>query len=176
MVSAPELVTPRLLLREVRSSDHQPAAVMWATPSVVRHVGGSPFSDSDTWRRLLQFAGLWSLLGYGYWTVEERSSGLFVGQAGLADFHRDIDASIAGVPEAGWAVSPRHEGKGYATEAVAALLYWADTHLPATQTCCLVEPGNRPSLRVADKLGFELSRETTLGDSITQIFFRARPH
>lgn len=175
MVSAPELVTPRLLLRETRMSDHESAAAMWATPSVVRHVGGKPFSGSHTWTRLLQFAGLWPLLGYGYWTVEERGSGLFVGQAGLADFHRDIDAPIAGVPEAGWAVSPQHEGKGYATEAVAAVLYWADTHLPATQTCCLIEPGNRPSLRVADKLGFVFSREAHLGDSVTQLFFRAQP-
>lgn len=175
MVAVPELVTPRLLLREVRTSDHEPAAVMWATPSVVRHVGGTPFSSSHTWNRLLQFAGMWQLLGYGYWTVEERGSGLFVGQAGLADFHRDIDAPISGVPEAGWAVSPRHEGKGYATEAVAAVLYWADNHLPSTQTCCLIEPDNRPSLRVAGKLGFVVFRETRLGDSMTQLLFRARP-
>lgn len=123
--------------------------------------------------RALRGNPLWQLLGYGYWTVEERSSGLFVGQAGLADFHRDIDVPISGVPEAGWAVSPQHEGKGYATEAVAAILYWADNYLPATQTCCLIEPDNRPSWRVADKLGFVLFREARLGDSLTQLLFRS---
>lgn len=175
MLSAPELVTPRLRLRETRVTDYEPAAVMWETPSVVRHIGGKPFSRSDTWNRLLRFAGLWSLLGYGYWRVEERSSGTFVGQAGLADFRRDIDPAITGIPEAGWAVSPQHEGKGYATEAVAAVLYWADTHLPSDRVCCLIEPGNRASLRVAGKLGFVLASEVTPGDPATQVFFRARP-
>lgn len=174
MLAAPELVTPRLRLRETRLADYQPAAELWATPSVVRHVGGEPFSGSHTWNRLLRFAGLWPLLGYGYWTVEERSSGDFVGHAGLADFRRDIGPPIAGILEAGWAVSPRHEGKGYATEAVAAVLYWADTHLTAERTSCLVAPGNRASLRVAEKLGFECAHETAFDGAVTQVLFRAR--
>lgn len=175
MLSAPELVTPRLRLRETRIADFDAVADMWETPSVVRHVGGAPFSRTDTWNRLLRFAGLWPLLGYGYWTVEERSSGAFVGQAGLADFRREIEPPIAAIPEAGWAVSPWHESKGYATEAVAAVLYWADTHLAADRTCCLIEPGNRASLRVAGKLGFVFSHETAQGGSLTRVFFRPRP-
>lgn len=63
MVAVPELVTCRPLLREIRTSDHEPAGVMGATPSVVRHIGCTPFSCSHTWNRLLQFAGMWQLPG-----------------------------------------------------------------------------------------------------------------
>ena len=61
---------------------------MWADPEVTRYIGGRPFGVEEVWTRLLRYAGHWALLGYGYWAVIEKSSGRFVGEAGLADFHR----------------------------------------------------------------------------------------
>ena len=129
---------------------------MWQDPAVVRYIGGEPATRQQSWSRLLTYAGLWSLLGYGYWLVEEKSTGTFIGEIGVADFKRDCQPSIDQWPEAGWGFIARAHGHGhgYATEALSLVLAWADEHLSATQTVCLVNPENGASIRVAEKCGY----------------------
>ena len=60
------------------------------------------------------------MLGFGYWVVEEKTSGKFAGEVGFADYKRDMQSSVKELPEmAAWA-----HGKGYATEAAKAALRW----------------------------------------------------
>ena len=101
----------------------------------------------------LAAAALWQFMGYGYWSFLDRASGKFLGNGGLAWFDRGV-AGLEGVPEAGWAFIPDAWGKGLATEAMAAVLAWGDTALKAPEIRCIIDPGNRASRRVADKLGF----------------------
>ena len=72
---------------------------------------------------------LWSLLGYGYWAVERREDGAMIGQIGFADFKRDMAPGIEDLPEMGWMFAREASGQGYATEAAAAALAWADATL-----------------------------------------------
>ena len=85
---------------------------MWSNPTVTRHISGRPSSRTDTWMRMLRYAGLWSMLGFGYWAVEELATSKFVGDVGLADFHRELSPSIVGIPEAGWVLDPAFFGRG----------------------------------------------------------------
>lgn len=174
MTGAPVLRTARLILRPHEARDFEPAAAMWADPGVARYTGGSPSRRQDSWMRLLRYPGLWAILGYGYWAIEEAESGLFAGEAGLADFKREMTPSIDDVPEAGWALSPRFHGRGYAQEALTAILGWADTHLDAPRTCCIIDPGNAPSIRLAAKLGFEGPHPARFRGSDTLLFYRNR--
>jgi RimJ/RimL family protein N-acetyltransferase len=136
---------------------------MWGNAEVARFIGGRPSTLEEAWSRLLRYAGLWSLLGFGYWAVERRADGRFVGDVGFADFRRDIVPSMDGVPEMGWALSPSLQGQGYASEAVAAALAWADARFPAS--ACIIDPLNAPSIRVAQKAGFrELAQTEYRGD------------
>ena len=131
----------------------------------MRHILGRPSTREETWSRLLRYAGLWSLLGFGYWLVEERATGDFVGEVGLADFRRDIEPSLDGALEAGWVLHPDAQGRGFATEAVRAALDWSDGHLGRRRVACMVAPENTPSLRVAEKCGFrEFARTTYKGE------------
>jgi RimJ/RimL family protein N-acetyltransferase len=52
-----------------------------------------------------------------------------------------------------WLRSDR-EGRGYTTEAAAAVLLWAFGPLGLERMGVCVAPGNAPSLRVVEKLGF----------------------
>ena len=54
---------------------------MGGDEAVVRYIGGTPSTPTEAWARMLRFPGLWALLGYGYWTVEDRETGAFAGQA-----------------------------------------------------------------------------------------------
>ena len=151
----PVLDTPRLRLRGHRAEDLPRCVGMWADPDVVRFIGAEPASEQRTWARLLAYVGHWALMGYGYWAVEERGSGEFVGEVGLADFRRDIAAPMRGSPELGFALVPRFHGKGYATECVRAVLAWSDVHLSYRRTVCLIDPRNLASLHVVEKCGYE---------------------
>jgi RimJ/RimL family protein N-acetyltransferase len=104
------------------------------------------------------------VLGFGYWAVREKTTGRFVGEAGVGELRRDVEPSIEGTPEAGWAFAPSAHGKGYATEAVRAVLEWTDANL-GPRSVCMIDPGNTASLRVAAKCGFRERLHTTyLGD------------
>lgn len=145
---------------------------MWGDPAVTCHIGGRPFTEEEVWARVLRYAGLWALLGFGYWVVRERATGRFVGEVGLADFHRDITPSFDGAPEVGWVLAPWAHGRGYATEAVRAALGWADAQLPATRSVCIIHPENAASVRVAEKCGFRATGRATYRGEETLIFER----
>ena len=155
----PEIETDRLIIRAHRLGDYAECVAMWADPVVTRHIGGKPSMPQQTWMRILGYAGHWSLLGFGYWAVEERSSGTFIGELGFADFKRDIVPRIDNTPELGWAFASRAHGKGFATEATRAVVAWGDRNLPSSRTVCIINPANAASIRVAEKIGF---REITV--------------
>ena len=160
-VAAPELVTGRLRLRAHRPSDLASCHAIWSDPEVVRYIGGRPSSIEETWRRMLTYAGLWSLLGYGYWAVEEMQTGRYVGDVGLAEFERELQPSLHGMLEFGWVLASAAHGHGYASEAVAAIEAWRCAHLPGRRAVCIIAPENRASIHVAEKAGFHKWRETT---------------
>lgn len=159
-------------MRAPAAGDLDASAAMWGDPDVVRHIGGRPFTREEVWSRILRSLGLWAMLGYGYWAVEEKATGRFVGDVGFADFHRDFTPSIEGIPEMGWVLAPWSHGRGYASEAVGAAIGWAVSSLDAGELACIIDPGNAPSVRVAEKAGFrEMTRALYKGGT-TVIFKR----
>jgi RimJ/RimL family protein N-acetyltransferase len=162
--AVPVIETERLLLRGHRLSDEADCFAMWSDPEVTRFIGGRPSTREEVWSRLLRYAGHWALLGYGYWALTERGSGRFLGEAGLADFHRALEPSFGDAPEIGWALVPHAHGRGLATEAVKAIVTWGEANLRPARTVCMIGPENFPSLRVAEKCGFrEYGRATYHG-------------
>ena len=170
----PTLQTLRLTLRAIKLSDFEPYAAMWADPRVTDFIGGAPRDRQTSWGKFCQAAGLWSLVGYGYWLIEERASGTMVGQGGLASFERGI-AQLDGFPEAGWALSADHWGKGYASEAVTAIVGWSDAELRAPEVRCIIDPENTPSIRVAQKCDFTQIDEVKNELGLSLVFARKRP-
>jgi RimJ/RimL family protein N-acetyltransferase len=150
----PVLTTERLRLRGHGRDDFPSTAALWAEPDAVRFITGKISTPAESWARLLNYAGHWALMGFGYWLVEERDSGRFVGEVGLADFKRGLGADFDGTPEAGWVLSPDCHGKGYATEAVTAALAWGEQSIAMTRCVCMIAPDHAASLRVAEKCGF----------------------
>jgi RimJ/RimL family protein N-acetyltransferase len=146
--------TERLILDAHTIDDFDALAAMWADPEVVRHITGRPSSAQDSWMRLLRYGGMWPLLGYGYWAVREKSSGRFVGDLGFADFRRQIEPTIAGLPEAGWVFATWAHRRGFAGEALAAALTWLDGNVPIARSVCLISPKNEASIRLAERNGY----------------------
>ena len=146
---------------------------MWADPRVARHISGVPSTPQQTWARVLGYAGHWTLLGFGYWAIEDRATGTYVGELGFADFKRDIGPELRGVPEAGWAFAGSAQGRGFATEALVAAVAWADRALASARTVALISPANVASLRVAEKAGYRKFQSGSYRGEPTSFYERA---
>jgi RimJ/RimL family protein N-acetyltransferase len=165
VTTIPTLTTERLVLRPYRDEDFDAFAAMWSEAGVVQFVGGKPFSREDSWNRFVRNFGMWEHMGFGFFAIEERATGTFVGEVGFQERMRDIVPSMVGTVETGWAFVPSVHGKGFATEAVSAALAWADDALPVRRYTALIDAEHVVSQRVALKLGFhELARTTYHGE------------
>lgn len=154
MKSCPTLETPRLILRPHSKEDLGPSLALWTNPAVYQPILKRPSTEAETWSRLLKYAGLWSLLGFGYFALIEKASNTMIGELGFADFYRDLTPSIVGLPEMGWVLHPDFHGQGLMTEAIQALRVWGKENLPFDKVVCIIDPTNEPSIRLATRCGF----------------------
>ena len=168
----PSLETERLILRPHRREDFESCAVLWANPDVVRYIGGKPFTREEVWARLLRYVGHWQWLGFGFWALEEKATGRFAGELGFAEFMRDLDPPTVGIPEVGWLLAPHAHGKGYATEAVRAVVAWGDARFNGGRTICLIDPENAATIRVAEKCGYAQAQQVIYKNHATCLFER----
>jgi RimJ/RimL family protein N-acetyltransferase len=145
---------------------------MWGDEDVTRFISGMPSTPAETWSRLLRSIGHWHALGFGYWVVEDRMTGAFLGEVGLADFKRDITPPLGALPEIGWVLKRDAHGRGIATEAAQAVVDWADETLAALETVCILDPEHTQSLRVASKLGYVRSYMATYRSKPTLVMRR----
>ena len=152
-MTGPTLFTARLVLAPYRATDLNDAAQMWADPAVTTYIGGRPFSREEVWHRVLRYMGHWSVAGYGSWTVRDRATGRYLGELGLMDSRRDTQPSFEGSPEIGFAFTPHAQGRGYAREALAAAIAWADNQ-GLQQTVAIVAPAHHRSVNLLERMGY----------------------
>jgi RimJ/RimL family protein N-acetyltransferase len=175
----PVMETVRLRLRPHRPDDFDCSAALWADPIVTRYIGGHPLTREEVWGRLLRYDGHWAMLGFGYWALEDKTSGAFLGELGFADLQREIEPRLDGMAEIGWVLAPQHHGKGYATEAVRAIIEWGDAHLHTNRgtnrMVARIHPENVASRRVAEKFAFRELCRTTYHNEPTIQFIRDIP-
>ena len=171
IMPVPVIETPRLLLRPHCPADLPDCAVMWADPVVTRFTSGRAFNREEVWARLLRYAGHWLWLDYGFWAMQDKATGAFAGELGFAEVERDMNPKFD-VPEAGWVLAPQFHGRGYGSEALAAVLAWADARMPATT--CMIHPENAPSLRLAAKFGYREQGRTLYKAQTTVVLRRDR--
>jgi RimJ/RimL family protein N-acetyltransferase len=155
----PVVETERLRLRGHELRDFDNSAAMWGDQDVTRFIGGKPSTREDSWGRFLRYIGHWHALNHGFWLIEEKATGAFVGEGGFGTFKREIEPRIE-APEQGWALAPTMHGKGYAFEAMSAAAVWGETFFGRRDFICIIAPENQPSLALAHKLGY---REYTRG-------------
>lgn len=127
---------------------------MRSDPEVARYLYQGPLSEEETRSRLERNMGLTACAAEGDWlsaAAVERATGLTVGDVA---FHwvseRDRTAEV------GFVFDPRHQGKGFATEAAGALLDWAFGSAGFHRVIGRTEARNTASARVLEKLGMRL--------------------
>ena len=164
------LETPRLLLREMTRRDIDFIAMMMAHPEVNRfYERRFSRAESETWleRQLERYRRD----GKGLWLTVERETGNPVGQVGLA--LQDVEGERH--PEIGWLLDRTYWGRGFATEAGAAVRDAAFNQWGYDHVISLIRPVNVNSQRVALRLGMTEGRRVQFHGYEHSVFELASP-
>lgn len=154
-MTAPVLLTERLLLRPLGPEDANAWYAFHADPVTMRHLGGVQ-SRSVAWRGLCAMAGAWSIRGFSMFAVTLRDTGEWIGRVG--PWHPE------GWPgtEIGWGLASQFAGRGFAREAATATIDYAVDGLGWTDIIHTIAPDNVESIALAQRLGSTNRGRTTL--------------
>lgn len=144
--------TPRLLLRQWQPEDYPAFAALNADPEVMRYFPAPLTTEqSDAVAQLCQ--QLIGMFGWGFWAVELKSSGEFIGFCGL---HTPVDP-LPFVPciEIGWRFSRSFWGQGYATEAATAAMQAGFEQLQFEELVSFTAAENQRSVAVMQRLDMQ---------------------
>jgi [ribosomal protein S5]-alanine N-acetyltransferase len=144
-----ELTTERLHLRPFTAADQDAIHAVYADPEVMRYVGhGAHRTMAETANALRIYGEVLVRRGYSFLAVTERDGGMLVGDGGL----HPLGGQGPDI-ELGYTLARSAWGRGYATELGGALIEYAFTELKAPRVVAQVEPANRGSRHVLEKLG-----------------------
>lgn len=149
----PDIVaeTPRLILRTITEDDAAEHHRLLNTPAVMAHLGG-PKELHEIAARHAKMMQLYARDGFSFLMLIEKASGELVGHCGLKRVDSER-ASNQGDHEIGWVVREDRWRRGYAEEAVRAVLAWAFTRIGAPHVVALTSRANEPSWKLMEKLG-----------------------
>ena len=151
------ILTERLLLRRSRPEDAEAISAYRSDPDVHRYQGWERTDPQGVRAEIEEMIGRapGEPGGWIQLSVEERESGRLVGDVGLNPAEGE-----PGVIKVGYTMSPSFQGRGYATEAVGALIGYAFDTLGADIVRAYASAENVASIRVAEKVGMQLMERT----------------
>lgn len=162
----PEIETDRLILRAPHLDDLPAMTEFFATER--SHMVGGPKDAFACWGSLSNRLGHWALRGFGLWHLTEKSSGAFVGWAGM------IDVPGWAEPELGWTLMEAAEGKGLAFEAAQAARAYAARNQGLNGVISYIAHANDRSRALAERLGATYESEGELLGKTAQIWRHPR--
>lgn len=161
-MAEPVLTTPRLELRRIAPGDIELQMRHLNTPAVMAHLGGIKTREQIA-EKHARTQALFECDGFGFMMMWERASGELVGHCGM----KRVDHPLAPNPgdhEIGWLVREDRWRRGFAEEAVRAVISWAFTTIAAPHLVALTSDRNVASWRLMEKLGMERRRDLDFVD------------
>jgi len=167
MSSVIVVTTPRLRLRRMTTDDAAFMFELLNQPSFLRFIGDRKARDLDGARAYIteRVIAAWDQQGFGMDVMELADTGEPVGICGLVK--RPTLAEV----DVGYAMLERHWGRGYAREAVGAVLRHAAGSLKLQRVLAITSPDNEASMALLRDLGFlEQERLTGVVDGDSVLF------
>lgn len=150
------LETPRLLLRHLTMDDLDNLFALYRDPEIRRYFPEGVLTPEETKEELE-----WHMHGHprhpelGLWATVLKDTGKFIGRCGLLPWEIDGALEI----EIAYLIDKSYWGQGLATEAARGILEYGFENLKFNRLICLIDPDNRASQRVAEKIGMKLERK-----------------
>lgn len=151
------LETERLIVRELDLKDLDDLFELYSYDGMTDYMEKLfPYEEEYQYQKAY-IENMYRFFGYGMWLVFEKESGKLVGRAGV-EHREELDGEL----ELGYAIGKPFWGRGYATEVCQAILNYVREELGFEEISGLVEPENKISVYLLEKLGFSLEKELVL--------------
>ena len=157
--------TDRLTIREQTLDDIEDIYNMYADETTTAYMD-KLYDDIEEEKEYMRdyIAHQYPFYEYGIWTLIDKCTGEYVGRAGLSirEGYEDV--------ELGYAITKAYRNKGYAKEAIKAIIKYAKDELYITRLIAFVRPQNLISIKILEDMGF-IKVNTLLFDGITHIMY-----
>lgn len=158
----------RLRFRRYTPDDYPFLEQLVSDPAVVQYIGNgqvkTPAETKQFFDRILH--GYEAESGTGLLLVIRKSDGQPVGHAGLVPQIVDGNHEL----EIGYWFAKDYWGEGFATEAAATLREYGFKKLGRSRLISIIQPKNRASIRVAEKIGMSCEKHTDFKGHLCSIY------
>ena len=160
----PVLETERLVLRRFAAGDSAFILRLLNEPSFIENIGDRGVRTLEQAERYLADGPIESYRrhGHGLWLVALKETLQPIGMCGLLKRDQLPDVDL------GYAFLPEFWSSGYAHESARAVLDWAGSRRIG-RILAIVSPGNAPSIRLLEKLGFAFERLTAMSPGASDV-------
>ena len=150
----PLLETQRLSIRHLTEDDAPFILELLNEPAFIRFIADRGVRNLDDARKYITNGPLvmYERYGFGLFAVELKNSGVPIGMCGLLkrDSLEDVDL--------GYALFERDWGKGYASEAAAAVIDYGRKQFGLKRIVAITSRDNDASIHVLEKMGFRFEK------------------
>lgn len=172
------IVTERMVLRSAEAADADRLADVWRAPEVRRFLWDDRMLERDEVAEVIEASDAsFAEHGYGLWLAEPRedtSAASLRGFTGLCGFAGLWRFAERDGPELLFGLSPRHLGRGLATELARAMIAHAVGPLRFARVVGSTDAANVASMRVMERAGMERFDRRLVG-GLDTLFFAIEP-
>lgn len=151
-----------MVLRTIEAGDAALQDKLLNTPAVMARLGGVK-ELHEIEAKHAKSMQLYAREGFSFLFMIEKDSGEMVGHCGIKRVDNPLASNI-GDHEVGWLVREDRWRRGYAEEAMHAVLDWAFTRVGAPHVLALTSQANIGSWKLMEKLGMERRADLDFDD------------
>ena len=160
------LETERLILRKIVVEDADALFQIQSNGDVMRYAINGPNSEEGVYKFINSTLTRYDNDGIGQWAVVEKLSNSVIGDCGFSI--KDIDRVRE--HDLSYRLSRKYWGKGFATEAALACKNYGFKNLHLDRMISIQDRDNKLSLKVVQKIGMTLMKETTFHHKIVLVY------
>lgn len=146
--------TTQLIIRTFSILDASFVLKLMNTPSWIEHIGDRNVKTVSSASNYIQDKIIRSYRqhGYGLYHVSLNTTNTPIGICGLVKREGLL------IPDLGFAMMPKYQGKGYATEASKAVVDYANKTLRLPKLAGITKPENIASIKVLENVGMQFEQ------------------
>lgn len=146
------LESERITIRHLSHDDLETMSLILSDPDVMRHSVRGVMDKDATLGFINECIESYKESGFGPWALIDKESSELIGFSGI----NKEPLGESTVTNLGYRLAKRYWGKGLATEAVRSVLDYAFNKLCIEAVVAIIEPENLSSIKVAEKVGFDM--------------------